>query len=59
MNIFSAYMQMPTLENELLTEDGKPGWMGYFYSHENDDSLVPLDTVTATRYIDETRIFLR
>ncbi|KAI0697103.1 beta-glucosidase [Cerioporus squamosus] len=53
-----AYMQMPTLENEILTEDGKPGWMGYFHSHEDNDSMTPLDAVTATRYIDETRVFL-
>ncbi|CDO77775.1 Glycoside Hydrolase Family 3 protein [Trametes cinnabarina] len=53
-----AYMQMPTLENELLTEDGKPGWTGLFYSHENDDSMVPLDKPLKTVYIDETRIFL-
>ena len=52
-------MQMPTLENEIFTEDGKPGWMGYFHSHEDDDSMTPLDAVTATRHIDETRIFLR
>ncbi|EJF57992.1 beta-glucosidase [Dichomitus squalens LYAD-421 SS1] len=53
-----AYMQMPTLENELETEDGKPGWTGYFHSHENDDSMTPLEEPTVTRYIDETRIFL-
>ncbi len=52
-------MQMPTLENEIFTEDGKPGWIGSFHSHESDDSLVPLDAVKVTRYIDETRIFLR
>ena len=52
-------MQMPTLENDIITEDGKPGWMGYFHSHESDDSLVPLEKPTTTRHIDETRIFLR
>ncbi|TFK81890.1 glycoside hydrolase family 3 protein, partial [Polyporus arcularius HHB13444] len=54
-----AYMQMPTLENEIVTEDGKPGWTGYFHSHEDNDSMTPLTAVTATRYIDETRVFLR
>ena len=52
-------MQMPTLENDLETEDGKPGWTGYFHSHESDDSMTPLETPTVTRYMDETRIFLR
>ena len=52
-------MQMPTLENDSVTEDGKPGWMGYFHSHESDDSLTPLEKPTTTRHIDETRIFLR
>ncbi|OSD02184.1 glycoside hydrolase family 3 protein [Trametes coccinea BRFM310] len=53
-----AYMQMPTLENEIVTEDGKPGWTGSFYSHEDDNSMVPLDKPLKTMYIDETRIFL-
>ncbi|KAI0355239.1 beta-glucosidase [Trametes cingulata] len=53
-----AYMQMPTLENEIVTEDGRPGWIGAFHSHESDDSMVPLDKPLTTRYIDETRIFL-
>ena len=52
-------MQMPTLENDIITEDGKPGWMGYFHSHESDDSLTPLEMPTTIRHIDETRIFLR
>ena len=51
-------MQMPTLENELITEDGRPGWMGYFHCHESDESMTPLEDPSATRYIDETRIFL-
>ncbi|KAM5541949.1 hypothetical protein V8D89_004259 [Ganoderma adspersum] len=53
-----SFMQMPTLENDIVTEDGKPGWMGYFHSHESDDSLTPLEKPTTTRHIDETRIFL-
>ena len=52
-------MQMPTLENDIVTEDGKPGWMGYFHSHESDDSMTALEKPTVTRHIDETRIFLR
>ena len=52
-------MQMPTLENELVTEDGRSGWMGYFHSHEDDDSMTPLKDALITRYIDETRVFLR
>ncbi|KAI0669358.1 beta-glucosidase [Trametes maxima] len=53
-----SYMQMPTLENDLVTEDGRRGWIGSFYSHENDESMTPLKEPLTTRYIDETRIFL-
>ena len=52
-------MQMPTLETELVTEDGRPGWMGYFHCHEDDESMTPVKDALLTRYIDETRIFLR
>ena len=52
-------MQMPTLENEIVTEDGKPGWMGYFHSHESDEGMIPLEKPLTSRYIDETRIFLK
>ena len=50
---------MPTLETELVTEDGRPGWTGYFHSHETDESMTPLKEPLLTRYIDETRVFLR
>ncbi|KAH9923710.1 beta-glucosidase [Epithele typhae] len=53
-----AYMQLPTLENELETEDGQPGWTGHFYSHEDDESMTALKDPKVTRYIDETRVFL-
>ncbi|KAI0833346.1 beta-glucosidase [Trametes gibbosa] len=53
-----AYMQMPTLETEIVTDDGRNGWMGTFHSHESDESMIAVDKPLATRYIDETRIFL-
>ena len=52
-------MQMPTLENEVITEDGRPGWMGSFYSHESDDSMTPLNNPLVTYCLDSTRVFLR
>ena len=54
-----AYMQMPTLENEIVTDDGRPGWIGSFHSHEDDNSMRPVDKPLKTMHIDETRIFLR
>ena len=59
LTVLLAYMQMPTLEDELMTEDGRPGWMAYFYRHENDDSMVPLKEPHAEKYVDETRLLLR
>ncbi|KAJ8488421.1 hypothetical protein ONZ51_g3578 [Trametes cubensis] len=53
-----AYMQMPTLENEIVTDDGRPGWIGSFHSHEDDNSMRPVDKPLKTMHIDETRIFL-
>ncbi|KAK7040389.1 hypothetical protein VNI00_009866 [Paramarasmius palmivorus] len=53
-----TYQQMPTLEYELLTEDGRPGWIGTWYPHTSDDSMSPLDKPVHTQYIDETRCFI-
>ncbi|KAG5651698.1 hypothetical protein H0H81_007757 [Sphagnurus paluster] len=53
-----TYMSLPTLEYELFTPTGERGWVGTWHSHENDDSMVPLETPIATRLIDETRIFI-
>lgn len=52
-----AYMQMPSLDYEIFTADGRRGWIGEWYSHENDDSMTPLPKPIGERYIDETRIF--
>ena len=52
-------MQLPTLEYELLTADGRPGWIGEWFAHENDDSMRPAGESVKKQYIDETRIFIR
>lgn len=49
---------MPSLDYDLFTEDGRRGWIGSWHTHENDDSLVPLEESIKTQYIDETRIFI-
>lgn len=56
---FEAYMQMPTLERELVTENGENGWTAYWYAHENDESMTPLPEPMETRFLDETRMFIR
>lgn len=48
---------LPGLNYEIVTEDGKPGWIGTWYSHENDNSMTPLPTPVYTLLIDETRVF--
>ncbi|CAL1703114.1 unnamed protein product [Somion occarium] len=53
-----AYMQMPTLEYDIFTNEGKRGWLGEWYTHENDESMTPVDPPVKTQYIDETRLFI-
>ena len=52
-------MTMPTLDFDMQTEEGKRGWTGYWYAHEDDESMVPLAEPIRTQYIDETKIFIR
>lgn len=52
-------MTMPTLEYELSTAEGKRGWTGEWFSHEDDDSMTPVDKPIKTQYMDETRMFIR
>lgn len=53
-----TFKSLPTLEYELLTENGEPGWVGDWYAHENDDSMVPLAKPFFTQRIDETRLLI-
>nr|ADX07306.1 putative beta-glucosidase [Flammulina velutipes] len=53
-----TFKSLPTLEYELLTENGEPGWVGDWYAHENDDSMVPLAKPFFTQLIDETRLLI-
>ncbi|KAJ3505186.1 hypothetical protein NMY22_g17672 [Coprinellus aureogranulatus] len=53
-----TFMNLPTLENELYTADGRKGWIGTWYSHTSDDSMEPVGQPIADRYIDETRMFI-
>ena len=52
-------MQMPSMDYDIFTEDGKRGWTGSWFSHESDESMTPLAAPLKSQYIDETRIFLR
>ena len=52
-------MTMPTLDFDIVTEDGRRGWMGYWHAHESDESMVPLAEPMKAQYIDETKIFIR
>ena len=51
-------MNLPTLEEELYTADGRKGWIGTWHSHTSDDSMKPIEEPIADRYIDETRMFI-
>lgn len=51
-------MTMPSLDYELSTETGERGWMGSWYAHLDDNSMVALAEPLETRVIDETRIFV-
>jgi len=51
-------MTKPSLDYEMVTETGKCGWIGSWYKHVDDDSMVALDQPLETRLIDETRVFI-
>lgn len=53
-----GYLTSPSLDYELLTKDGRRGWLGSWYAHQNNDSMTPLDEALKTDYFDETRIFI-
>ncbi|KAI0087212.1 beta-glucosidase [Irpex rosettiformis] len=53
-----SFKTLPTLEYDLLTKDGRPGWIGEWFAHENDDSMVPVEKAVRVQYIDETRMFI-
>ncbi|TFK20101.1 glycoside hydrolase family 3 protein [Coprinopsis marcescibilis] len=53
-----TFMNLPTLENDLVTESGERGWTGTWHAHTSDDSLIPVEEPIETRLIDETRMFI-
>jgi beta-glucosidase len=53
-----AYLTLPVLDNDLVTASGERGWVAEWFSHEDDESMVPLPTPIASRLVDETRIFI-
>lgn len=55
-----AFLTLPSLEWDLTTEKdkGRRGWIAEWYSHENDDSMKPLDAPIETRFLDETRLMV-
>jgi beta-glucosidase len=53
-----AYMTKPSLDFEMITETGERGWVGSWYKHIDDDSMVPLEQPLEQRLIDETRMLI-
>jgi len=51
-------MNLPTLERELYTADGRKGWIATWHNHTSDDSFVAIDEPVSDRYVDETRCFI-
>ena len=51
-------MTKPSLDYDMVTETGECGWIGSWYKHVDDDSMVPLDQPFEKRLIDETRMFI-
>ncbi|KAH7905370.1 glycoside hydrolase family 3 protein [Hygrophoropsis aurantiaca] len=54
----STYMEMPSLDFEMLTSTGERGWIGSWYAHEDDESMATVSQPMERRLIDETRIFI-
>ncbi|KAI0053793.1 glycoside hydrolase family 3 protein [Auriscalpium vulgare] len=53
-----AFMTLPSLDFDLVTDKGERGWFGTWHKHESDESMVVVEEPFATRVIDETRIFV-
>lgn len=51
-------MKTPTLDFELTTPSGERGWIGTWYAHESDESMVALTTPYESRIVDETQLFI-
>ncbi|KAH7903362.1 glycosyl hydrolase family 3 C-terminal domain-containing protein, partial [Hygrophoropsis aurantiaca] len=54
----ATYMEMPSLDFEMLTPTGERGWISSWYAHEDDESMAAVSQPMATRLIDETRMIL-
>ncbi|KAH7919491.1 glycoside hydrolase family 3 protein [Leucogyrophana mollusca] len=54
----ATYMEMPSLDFEMLTPTGERGWIGSWYAHEDDESMATVSQPMEKRLIDETRIFI-
>ncbi|TFY57890.1 hypothetical protein EVJ58_g6745 [Rhodofomes roseus] len=52
-----ATMLTPSLDYDMFTADGRRGWIGEWYKHENDESMTPVGGPIEEQYIDETRMF--
>ncbi|KAG7086260.1 hypothetical protein E1B28_002228 [Marasmius oreades] len=53
----TTYQQTPTLDYEILTTDGRRGWLGTWHSHKSDGSMEVDKPIKEDQYIDETRCF--
>ncbi|KAF7296605.1 Glycoside hydrolase family 3 protein [Mycena chlorophos] len=53
-----AYLTSPSLDDELYTEEGLPGWTASWHAHESDESMVALADPYKVERIDETRMFI-
>ncbi|KDQ59962.1 glycoside hydrolase family 3 protein [Jaapia argillacea MUCL 33604] len=53
-----TYMTLPSLDYDIFTPSGQPGWLGTWYSHTSPDSMTPLSVPFKKQVIDETRIFI-
>lgn len=51
-----AHKYLPTLEDKLVTQDGKPGWLCVFYAHDENDS--ESRTEVARYILQDTRVKL-
>ncbi|KAF7309925.1 Beta-glucosidase [Mycena indigotica] len=51
-----AHKYLPTLENNLQTHKGEPGWLCSFYNHDKDDQ--PLPEPLSSVIVNDTRIKL-
>lgn len=53
----TAYLKMPSLDYDMLTESGERGWTGTWFAHTENESMMPQEKSFLTQHVTETSCF--